>query len=261
MLIDTHSHISFEDYKNDRKEVITRAVLSGVSRIVDVGIDIESNISSLKLSQQFEGTVFATAGFHPHYASKFDFDKFKDIYEENEQKFIAIGEIGLDFFRDLSPRNQQLKVFTQLLSFGIEKEVTLIFHCREAYNEMLNILKTTNKELKGIMHCYSGGFKYLDEVLSLGLFVSVGGPVTYPKSSLQEIIKKIPLDKLILETDAPYLTPQIFRGKRNEPSYIKFIAEKISQILEVDLKKIEEFTSNNAEKVFSLPSKEIFIKK
>ncbi|MDP1852746.1 MAG: TatD family hydrolase [Candidatus Omnitrophota bacterium] len=254
MLIDTHCHLDFPEFDADREEVIRRAKDSGVEYIINVGSSLENSRAAVKLSKEYPA-VFASVGIHPHDAKDFSEDNLLEIKELSKNpKVIAIGEVGLDFYRNLSEESVQEEVFRKFIGLAKERNLPLIFHCREAKADFLRILKEESfPQMRGVMHCFSGDKDFLRECLDLGLYVSFTCNVTYKKAdNLCQVLKLVPQDKLMLETDAPYLSPEGFRGKRNEPYQVKLLAETIAKIRSVTFGEIAEATTVNAKKLFGL---------
>lgn len=252
-LVDTHSHIFYKDYDGDRDQVVQRALENNVTAIFDVGLDIETNITVIKNSEKYE-SVFPIVGFHPHEVGRFDEKSFRDFLSEYSAKCIAFGEIGLDYFRDHTPHDVQRKAFAKLLEILLPTGKPLIFHSRAADEDMISMLIDAAPQINGVMHCFSGGPAFLEKVLELGLHISVGGPVTYPKSDgLLDIVRIVPLNRIMLETDCPYLAPQFRRGKRNEPLYIPIIAEKIAEVRKISIEALAVATTGNVKDLFGNP--------
>ena len=253
IFIDTHAHIFFKDFDHDRDDVVRRAEESGVAAIFDVGLDFETNPLVLKNAEKYP-SVYPIIGFHPHEAKFFDAKRFKDFLDENLEKAVALGEFGLDYYRDHSPRESQRKVFEEALEMCLPLGKPLVFHCRAANDDMITMLRAAGDEIKGVMHCFSGGPAFLEQTLNLGMHISVGGPVTYQNSDrLLEVVRKVPLERLLLETDCPFLTPQFRRGKRNEPSYIPIIGEKIAEIRGIKTEELAAATTANVKELFGIP--------
>jgi len=255
MLIDSHAHLEMSEFAQDRKEVIQRAHDEGVVYIITVGIDIEACKKAIALAEEFE-YVYAIVGIHPHNA--------KDINEETyfllrnltqHNKVCALGEIGLDFFRNLSPHNVQIKRFGELIGLARELKLPIVVHDRNAHKETLSILKEEKAfEVGGVVHCFSGDYEMASKCFDMGFYISIPGTVTFRKaSSLQELVKRIPLERILIETDAPFLAPVPFRGKRNEPSYVRYVADKIAQIKNLDFEEVASVTSKNAKSLFQIP--------
>ncbi|MEK6715652.1 MAG: TatD family hydrolase [Candidatus Omnitrophota bacterium] len=255
MLIDTHCHLDFPEFDADREGVMARAKEAHVEYIINVGSSLENSRAAVKLSQEFTA-VFASAGIHPHDAKDFSEAAFNEIKElaKNNTKVIAIGEVGLDFYRNLSPKEIQEEAFRKFIGLAKERNLSLIFHCRQAQADFLRILKEESfPQMRGVVHCFSGDEIFLTACLDLGFYVSFTCNITYKKAdNLRQILKVTPLDRLLLETDAPYLSPEGFRGKRNEPMQIKLLAEETSKIRQVSFKDVSEITTNNARILFGL---------
>lgn len=255
MLIDTHCHINFPQFKTDLEEVIGRALEKGILMIT-VGTDVKSSLFAVKLAEKNEGKIFAAAGFHPADANRFDFDE--EAYEElaANSRIIAIGETGLDFYHEKSEagRAKQKEIFKKHIDLAAKNGKPLIIHCREAYPDMLKILREAKKEypnLKGVNHFFSGSESDLENVLTLDFYVSFAGVITFT-SAYDEIAKRAPLDKILVETDAPYLTPAPNRGKRNEPSFVEFTARRLAEIKNVSFEQIAGQTTENAKELFGI---------
>ncbi|HOX28776.1 MAG TPA: TatD family hydrolase [bacterium] len=253
IFIDTHAHLLLDDFDADRDEVVNRAASAGVRAIFEVGLDIGGNLDVLKFSSRHPG-VFPIFGFHPHDARLFDGAAFADFLSEHTADAIGFGEFGLDYHYDNSPRPVQRRSLEEQLALCIPTGKPLVFHCREAEQDMLALLRAAGKEINGVMHCFSGGLDFLHEVMSLGMHISVGGPVTYPRSDvLREVVKNVPIDKLLFETDCPFLAPQQRRGKRNEPSYIPSIAEKIAEVRGMTVEETAAAVTANTLALFGGP--------
>lgn len=255
MLIDTHCHVNFPQFKADLEAVIGRALEKGILMIV-VGTDVKSSLYAVKLAEKHEGKIFAAAGFHPADCGKFEFDE--EPYEElaANSRIIAIGETGLDFYHEKNPagRQKQKEIFKKHIDLAVKYGKPLIIHCREAYPDMLKILREAKKEypnLKGVNHFFSGNESDLEEVLALDFFVSFAGVVTFT-SAYDETAKRAPLNKILIETDAPYLTPAPHRGKRNEPAFVEFTARRLAEIKNVSFEQIAAQTTANAKKLFGI---------
>jgi TatD DNase family protein len=249
-MIDTHCHLLDSSFDKDRKEVIERAFSEGISGIIDINVEPSSWESSLKLCEKYEN-IFCTIGIHPN-----DADKYTDFSNLlNNKKVIAVGECGLDYYRDYVSKDIQIKVFEKQLEIAISLNKPVVIHCRQAEEDVYNIL-SKYKGVVGVIHCFSSSVEYAEKFLQIGFYLGIDGPVTYPKADvLREIVKKVPIDKILLETDSPYLPPQKFRGKRNEPLYIKFVAEEIARIKEIPVDSVTKTTDENAKKLFKFELK------
>ncbi|MFH0948606.1 MAG: TatD family hydrolase [Elusimicrobiota bacterium] len=246
-MIDTHCHLLDSAFDKDRCEVIERVFSSGITKLIEISIEPNLWQSSLDLCKQYEN-IFCSIGIHPN-----DADKYTDfLHFLNEKKVVAVGECGLDYYRNSVDKKVQIEIFEKQLEIAAEFKKPVIIHCRQAEEDTFDIL-SNNKNISGVIHCFSSTVEFAEKFLQLGLYIGIDGPVTYPNANnLREVVKKIPLEKILLETDSPYLPPQSFRGKRNEPSYIKYIAEKIAEIKEMPVPEISKTTDENAEKLFGI---------
>ncbi len=250
IFVDTHAHIYFDDFNEDRREMMDRALEAGVASVFNVGVDIESNREVMDSAESLD-PVFAIIGFHPHEAKRFDAKEFEDHIAEHEGRYIGFGEFGLDYFYEHSPRRVQCDALEKQLELCIPAGLPLVFHCRDAQEDMMAIFRAAGVKLKGVMHCFSGDVEFLKQTLDAGLHISVGGPVTYPKNDeLRKVVAEVPFERLMLETDCPYLSPQKKRGRRNEPSYIPMIAEKIAEVRGCDIEEVGRVTTRNAIELF-----------
>ncbi len=251
MLIDSHAHIQLDKFDADRGAVLERAQEAGVHAIMVIGFDLETSRGAIALAEKYN-QVYATIGMHPHDA--------KDLHDETihifhelaaHPKVVALGEMGLDYYRNLSPRPIQKAAFERQLDLAEELDLPIVIHNREAYHDILPILQARRGRVRGVMHCFSGDVEIMYQSLALGFYIGIGGPVTYRKSdALQEVAQKIPADALLVETDCPWLAPQFRRGKRNEPAYVRATAEKIAELRGVSLEEIGEITTQNFEGLF-----------
>jgi len=252
MLIDSHAHLEMPEFRKDLNEVLKRAKDSGVEYIFTVGTEKKDWRRALEIAQSHP-SVYAILGVHPHNAKEIDEETYPTLKKlcQNE-KVRAYGEIGLDFFRNHSPRDIQLKRFREQIGLAKDLKLPLVIHDRDAHQETLEILKTEKAgEHGGIIHCFSGDETMANACIEMGFYISIPGSITYKNADpFQEMIKKLPLESLLVETDAPFLTPVPFRGKRNEPSYVKYTAEKLAEIKRVPFEKVAEITTQNALKVF-----------
>ncbi len=253
MLIDTHAHLDFSDFNSDRDGVIKRAQENGVGLIVNVSSSLEGCVRSLELARLYQ-CVYASVGIHPHDVKDVDESVFKKVSEwAKRERVVAIGEVGLDFYRNLSPENIQKNFFRRFIEISIASELPLIIHSRQAEEDTLTILNDFSAKLQGVIHCFSGGRVFLEKCLGLGLYVSFTCNVTYKKSdALRDLIKEVPLDRLLLETDCPYLSPEGLRGKRNEPANVRLLAGFIAELRNCSVEKIGQATTENAKKLFKL---------
>ncbi len=248
-LIDTHSHIDMPDFE-DLDEIISNAKTAGVEKIIIPSVDINSFEKVLEISHRYEG-VFCALGIHPSEAKEAKDEDFEEIIKlAADKKIVAIGECGLDHYWDKSFVEEQKKVFAKQIEIAIALKKPLIVHDREAHHDTFEMLKDV-KDIPVIMHCFSGSWEFAKECIKKGFYIALGGVVTFKNAKkVHEIAKNIPLEHLLLETDAPYLTPEPFRGKRNEPAYVKLAAEKIAQIRGCSIEEIAQATTKNANEVF-----------
>ena len=248
-IFDSHAHYNDERFDDDRDELLSSLLSNGICGIINCGDDIESSKKSIELSKKYKN-IFASVGVHPH-SAKDDFDKLPLLYEiAKYEKTVAIGEIGLDYHYDFSPRDIQKEVFEKQLIIAKELDLPVIIHSREATEDTLNILK--KHKVKGVVHCFSGSVETAKEILKLGMFIGIGGSLTF-KNAVKpvEACKFIPLDKILLETDCPYMTPVPFRGKRNDSSFIEYVVKKISEIKNISEDEICNVTKQNTLNLFS----------
>ena len=260
-MIDSHTHIDFKEFDDDREEVIKRFFDNGGEKIINVGCDLKSSVRSYELAKNNEN-IFASAGIHPHDADTVDENSLKKIEElVQHYKVIAVGEIGLDYFRNLSPQEKQIETFKFQLELAENHNMPLIIHCRDAYNDLLDILKNyQTSNWQGVIHCFAASQKIAEEFLELGFYIGFTGNITYYKDKsklgnepeIYSVIRNMPLDKILIETDCPYLAPVPERGKRNEPLFVKHVAEKIAHIRNTSFEEIEKATSANTVKLFNL---------
>lgn len=253
-LIDTHSHIDMKDFENDLKAVILNAKNSGVEKIILPSVDRTSFEKVIGISNKYE-EVFCALGIHPSEAKEAKEEDFENILElASDKKVVAIGECGLDYYWDKTFVEEQKAVFLKQIKIANSLKKTLIVHDREAHKDTYDMLtKNADKDIPIIMHCFSGSLEFAKECIKKGFYIAIGGVVTFKNAKkLHEIAKEIPLEYLLLETDAPYLTPEPYRGKRNEPAYVKFVAERIAQIRGVSFEEVAQATTQNAIRVFSI---------
>ena len=253
MFIDTHAHLDFRQYDSDRPKVIDRAFSAGLVAIVNVGIDLETSLASVNLSDEYDG-LSAAIGFHPHHAKQFNavaFTKLKALAKH--KKVVAIGEIGLDYYRNLSPKPVQQDVFRRQIRLAKHLNLPLVVHIRQAYDDARMILKEERaSEVGGVLHCFSGDESMATWAIEEGFHLAFTGVVTFPRSRALHIAATIPIENLLVETDCPFLAPVPYRGKRNEPSYVTHIAEKIAQARGMAVNDLAATTTQNAKRLFRL---------
>jgi TatD DNase family protein len=253
-IVDTHTHLNHEDFAGDLEETLARAQAAGVTRMIAPGYDLPSSERAVELARQY-GPIFAAVGIHPHDAKSFDEPSLRRLRElAKAPKVVAIGEVGLDFHYNFSPREDQFRAFAAQARLANELGLPLIVHTREASPETTEILEREKPfTAGGVMHHFSGDEALARTAESLGFLVGIAGPVTYKKNdALRDMVKRISPDRIVVETDAPYLSPLPYRGKRNEPSYVVYVLEKLAELLEMTIDQAAEFTTTNAERVFGL---------
>ncbi len=252
MLVDTHCHLDFPEFDRDRDAVIQRAKDEGIDYIINIGSSLQSSIRGLELSQKYD-FIYASVGIHPHDAD--GYDKKTEITLKGlikKEKVVAVGETGLDYYKNYSKAENQRLLFVSLVKLAKDFGLPLVIHTRNASDDTLKILKEA-LPLKAVVHCFSGEENLLKECLSLGFFISFTCNITYKKAdNLRELVKAVPLERLLLETDAPYLPPEGLRGKRNEPAYVKHLAEEVARIKEVGLDEVAAVTTDNAKQFFNI---------
>ncbi len=253
-LADSHAHLVDKAYKKDEGEVVQRAYDNGVRLIINVGYDLKTSLASVDLAGDYD-FIYTAAGIHPHDAKNVP-DNYQDRLKKlaGKDKVVAIGEMGLDYYRDMSPRKVQQEVFREQLMVAQELKLPVIIHDREAHEDVLKIIEEEEGGKNGgVFHCFSGDWTMAKRCLELGFYVSIAGPVTFKNSkTLQEVARKLPLDKILVETDCPYLTPVPFRGKRNEPAYVKYTAEQITSIRNMNWEELALATYENTKRVFNI---------
>ncbi len=249
-IIDTHTHLYATEFLSDIDEVIRRAEDEGVSKFYFPAIDSVENDAMFKLEAKFPEKCKAMMALHPCSVKENYGDELGKIKQLLQQrKFAGIGETGLDFYRDNSFKEQQYQSFHQHVEWALQYKLPIILHTRNAIEECIEVIKTY-KDLTGIFHCFGGSLQQAENIISKGFYLGIGGVVTYKNSGLAEVVKEIDLANIVLETDAPYLAPVPFRGKRNESSYLKYIVKKIAEIKNVTIEEVAERTTINAEKIF-----------
>jgi TatD DNase family protein len=255
MLIDTHCHLYLADFKADLAEVIQRATESGVQKIFLPAIDTETHeqLNALTVLSTNKLQLLPMMGVHPC-SIKENFEEELKTAERflNEGKYYAVGEIGLDYYWDVSFKEQQIYSFEKQLQWSLDRQLPVAIHSRNSTSDCIDAVSKFNGKVKGIFHCFSGTLEEAKQIIDLGMYVGIGGVVTYKNTNLRQILKEVGLSNVVLETDAPYLTPVPHRGKRNEPTYVKLVAEAIATALEKTVEEVAEVTTQNALRVFQL---------
>lgn len=260
-LIDAHCHLNFEEFDSDRKLVIDRARENGIIRILVPGIDLKTSKTAIKCAQTY-AQVYAAVGIHPNSGKEWTQNSLESIRElANERKVVAIGEIGLDYYRDHTPRDLQRLILLRQLELAAELVMPVIIHNRDAFEDIYEILRDWHNDLiknksdlanhPGELHSFSGTLGFAEKMAAFDFKIGITGPVTFRNSqTLQEVVRSMPIEQIILETDAPYLSPQPYRGKRNEPANVRIVAEKIAELKGLPLEQVVKSTTEEADKLF-----------
>ena len=252
MYIDTHAHLYYDDLKNQLGDVVKRAEAVGVTKIICVGTDLPSSKTSISIAEKYNA-VFATVGVHPHDAKDTPDDYLRQLGDlASHSKVVAMGEMGLDYFRDFSPRNVQKEVFLSQLALAREMDLPAVIHNRDADEDILKILEEIRYE-RSVLHCFSSDTEMAGRAVSLGCFLSFTGNVTFGKNHTETVLSAIPMDRIMLETDCPFMTPVPNRGKLNEPANILHIAQWIAKVKRIDVSEVAESTTSTAQIFFDLP--------
>ncbi|MFH0819119.1 MAG: TatD family hydrolase [Patescibacteria group bacterium] len=275
MLIDSHAHVNFKQFEKDRAEVIQRTLDKGI-QMINVGSQYTTSERAVEIANENEKGIYAAIGLHPIHledqvyedlidgekiefrtrAEKFDYDKYKQLAKDN--KVVALGETGLDFYHIQSKDKEsilklQKQTLAEHLNLACELNKPVILHCRDAYQEMLEFLQERNEKINGVIHCYSGTYEQALQYMELGLYVGFTGIITFKNAKdIQAVAKQIPIDRVLVETDCPYLAPEPYRGKRNEPSYVQFVADKIAELKNESKEMVYDITTSNTKKLFNL---------
>lgn len=251
-MIDTHIHLDDKKYDLDRSEVVKRALDIGIKKFINPGINFETSKNAIINSKKYKN-VYAAVGIHPHEANSFEMEQLNDLKNlAKNSKVVAIGEIGLDYYYDFTPKELQIKCFEEQLKLAIQLKLPVIIHNREAHQDTFDLIKKYSEfGLKGVVHCYSGSVEMMKEFIKLGFYIGLDGPITFKNAKLpREVAKSVPIEKLLLETDGPYLAPVPYRGKRNEPMYIREIYRYIAEIKDLEIEVLEKKIYQNAIKCF-----------
>ncbi len=254
-LIDSHCHLDMSAYADDLDTVLSRSKVHGLQAIISIGVDESSSISAIKLAKKYP-MVKATVGVHPHDVEHIDketYERLRDLISHNREHIVAYGEIGLDFAKQYADPTTQKNEFRTQLVLAKELNLPVVIHDRDAHEDTLEILQQESPfPNKGVMHCFSGDIHLAHKIMDLGFLISIPGVVTFKNGTkLQQVAKEVPLESLILETDGPFLSPVPWRGKRNEPSYLLYTAEKIAQLKRIRIEKVAEQTSKNVQDLFN----------
>jgi len=253
-LIDTHCHIYSSEFDPDRQAMLGRADYEGITKMLMPAIDVSTHVQMLNLENEFPGKCLSMMGLHPCSVKEKYMDELAVVVEHFEKRpFVAVGETGLDFYWDLSYTKQQYEVFQKQIELAIHYDIPVVIHSRNSINECIELVeKNQNGKLKGVFHCFSGSTEQASKIIDLNFYLGIGGVLTFKKSGLDGVVDQLTLDNIVLETDAPYLAPVPFRGKRNECSYLKYVAEKLAEIKKVTVEEIAEKTTTNTKQLFGL---------
>ena len=253
-LIDSHTHLYLNDFKNDIDDVIQRGTDEGIEKFYLPAIDSATNEALVSMEKKYPGKCYAMMGLHPCSVKENFKEELNHVYGWLQKKrFAAIGETGLDFYWDKSFVAEQYESFEQQIEWALQFELPIVIHTRNSMQEAIDVVKNyASKGLRGIFHCFSGSYQNAVDIINTGFFLGIGGVITYKNSGLAEIIKKIGLGNIVLETDAPYLAPAPLRGKRNESSYIKYVVKKLAEILDITEEEVAEKTTANAKRIFAI---------
>jgi TatD DNase family protein len=261
--IDTHAHLDNSRYDDDRQDVIDRAIQSGISHMITIGCDLSSSRASVKLAQE-HSAVYAAIGIHPHDAAELDVAALNELKTLAGQsaKVVAVGEIGLDYYRDRCPRDVQKCAFRQQIRLAREIGRPIIVHDRDAHRDVLDILREEKaSEVGGVLHCFSGDLDMAGECMEMGFYLSFPATITYPKNDdLRDVVASVPTDRLLIETDCPYLSPQALRGKRNEPALLRHTAEEVARIKGLTMEDVSRITNLNVYRLFGIGSVDLSTK-
>lgn len=257
MLIDSHAHIQGEDYAGEINSIIERARAAGVEKIIAVGGagDMSSNTEAVALAAAHP-EIFATVGMHPHDAKEVSEEKLRRLRELTaEPKVVAVGETGLDYYYNHSPREVQRRVFVQFIHLARAIGLPLVVHEREAAKDAAELLRSEGAgRVRGVIHCFTGNYEAARAYLDLGFYLSFTGIITFKNAQpLREVVRQVPLDRMLVETDSPYLTPVPHRGRRNEPAYVRLVAETVARVKEISFDQVAEATTRNVRELFKVP--------
>ncbi|MEJ2542539.1 MAG: TatD family hydrolase [Calditrichaceae bacterium] len=253
MFVDTHTHLDFDTYNEDREKVIQRAIENQVMAIITIGTDLETSKQAILIAEKY-ASIYASVGIHPSDCVNVKDKDFEFIRElASHEKVIAIGEVGLDYYHMHAEKDIQHDAFRKQIQIARDLNLPLIIHNRDSHEDMLKILDEQNvKDIGGVMHSFTGDNNFLDKIISMNMHVSFTGNITFKKSTSDELVKKAPIENMLLETDCPFLTPVPLRGKRNEPGFIVHTAKKIAEIKEIELELLGRITTENAENLFKI---------
>ena len=253
-MIDTHTHLYSDDFDQDRNEIINKALQNGVSHFFLPAIDSETHEKMLSIETQYPQQIFSMMGLHPCSVKPETWEKELEIVENylRERSFCAIGEIGIDLYWEKSTLDIQIAAFEKQIDWAIERDLPIVIHTRESFKEVFEVLEQKkHPKLRGIFHCFSGNLDQAQKAINLGFSLGIGGVITFKNGKIDQFLHEIPLEKIVLETDSPYLAPVPYRGKRNDSSLLTYIAGKLVDIYGVNFEEIDKITSQNAMKIFN----------
>ncbi|HAQ60824.1 TPA: hydrolase TatD [Candidatus Delongbacteria bacterium] len=249
---ESHAHLYFDDFDPDRDELIESLLASDIEGIVNVGVDIRSNEQCITLAEKYPG-IYAACGFHPNDLEKLHIDELNSLRTLiQHQKVVAIGETGIDLYRDRTPLEVQKRFFIKQLEIALENNFPVIIHSRASEKETMDIINDVSDKYKGVFHCYAGGIDTAFRLIEKGFYISFTGSITYKNNDREAVVREIPLENILLETDSPFLTPVPNRGRRNDPSNLKYIAEKIALIKGISVEEVAKVTTENSKKLFKI---------
>lgn len=256
-LFDSHSHLNDEKFSDDREKVIEEVFKSGVTNFITAGYSMESSKSATKMANDYE-FIYAVVGISPNDIPQSEEELWKEIdvikeLAKSSKKVVAIGEIGLDYYWNIDNKEMQKKAFIKQINLANELDLPIVIHTREAVMDTIQILKENQVKNKGVFHCCPLNRELIKEALKLGFYISFAGPITFKNSkNADEVINMVPNDRILIETDSPYLSPEPFRGKRNTPANVRYVAQKVADVKGIDFEKIEKITKENAERIFNI---------
>jgi TatD DNase family protein len=249
---ESHAHLYFEDYDKDREELIEQLLSSEIEGILNAGVDLKTSEQCIDLSERYE-RIYAACGFHPNDVAEHDLKDLEVLKTLIQHpKVVAIGETGIDLYRDRAPLDIQRKFFIRQLEIALENDMPVIVHSRSAEEQTLDVIDQVSPKYNGVFHCYAGGIDTAFKLIEKGFYISFTGNLTYKNNDREEVVRELPLESMLLETDSPFLTPVPFRGKRNDPGKLKYIAEKISQIKGITVQEVAKITTFNSKKLFKI---------
>lgn len=252
-MIDSHCHLDFKQYRGRQDEIIKNALAAGVHTMVNVGVDLQSSINSVEMAHKYD-SIYATVGVHPHDATTYSDEVEEELLRLMEdRKVVAVGEIGLDFFRDFSPRNVQRKVFRRQLEIAVDRQLPVVIHTRASFRETSEIVREFSSRLAGgIFHCFPGTLAEAHKLINLGFKVSFGGKITRPGDESAKVAAEAPIEHILLETDSPYLTPVPVREKINQPANVRYIRDRLAELKNISIEEVETITDRNSQKFYRL---------